>query len=593
MLRQLRMQNYRCFDDHTLLLEPSTVVVGKNNAGKSSVIEALRLVGAVVNRKGATFVRAPQWLDLPGFQVGIAPRISQLGLNLSAAFHRYGEPPAIITATFGDGAVITLYVGREETIFATVRKNDDWVTKPGIFLDLKLPWINVLPQIGPLLTEEYRLTDERIVSHLNSRLSSRHFRNQLVHFGTSFVEFKHLAEETWSGLRVDPIQEEATKNGALLSLPIRDGDFVAEVGWMGHGLQMWLQTIWFLSRTPADSTVVLDEPDVYMHPDLQRKLFRLTRSRFRQCIVATHSVEIMAEADPSNILIIDKREKRSRYANNEPSVQLLIDQIGGVHNVHLARLWSARKFLLVEGKDMSLLKRFHAILFPDADLPLDAVPTVPIGGWSGWAYAVGASMTLKNAVGERIVSYCLLDSDYHSEDEIRDRYQDAAKRGVNLHVWSNKEIENYLLRPRAIRRVLASRIKDREIPSEHELLTKILGICEQERRSVEDGIASALVQADRKLDVSTANKRARELVERAWGVEANRISMVSGKDLFARLSEWTQNQFGVAFGPPAVARHMTTADISKELADVISSIERTADFPSHEERQTLYSVTSR
>jgi len=50
MLRQLRMQNYRCFDDHTLLLEPNTVIVGRNNAGKSSVIEALRLVGAVVNR---------------------------------------------------------------------------------------------------------------------------------------------------------------------------------------------------------------------------------------------------------------------------------------------------------------------------------------------------------------------------------------------------------------------------------------------------------------------------------------------------------------------------------------------------------------
>lgn len=592
MLRQLRMQNYRCFNDHTLLLEPNTVVVGKNNAGKSSLIEALRLVGAVVNRKGATFVRAPQWLDLPAFRVGIAPGISQLGLNLSAAFHRYGEPPAIITATFVGGVVITLYLGREETIFATIRRDDDWITKPGVFLNLKLPWINVLPQIGPLLTEEHRLTDERVTTYLNSRLSSRHFRNQLIHFNSSFAEFKRLAEETWSGLRVDPIQQETTKNGTLLSLPIRDGDFVAEVGWMGHGLQMWLQTIWFLSRTPADSTVVLDEPDVYMHPDLQRKLFRLTRSRFRQCVVATHSVEIMAEADPSEILIIDKRERRSRYANNEPSVQLLIDQIGGVHNVHLARLWSARKFLLIEGKDMSLLKRFHAILFPDAELPLDAVPALSIGGWSGWAYAVGSSMTLKNAVGDQIASYCLLDSDYHSEDEIRDRYHDAAQRGVNLHVWRKKEIENYLLQPRAIRRVLASRVKDREMPSEWELHTKVLEICERERRSVEDGIASALVQADRKLDVGTANKRARERVERAWSVEANRMSMVSGKDLLARLSEWTQNEFGVAFGPPAVARHMTAVDISSEMAEVISAIEGALNFPSYEDRHTRYSLTS-
>ena len=60
-------------------------------------------------------------------------------------------------------------------------------------------------------------------------------------------------------------------------------------------------------------------------------------------------------------------------------MQLLIDQMG-VHNIHLARLWSARKFLLVEGKDISLLKRFHSVLYPDAELPLDAILTLPIGG---------------------------------------------------------------------------------------------------------------------------------------------------------------------------------------------------------------------
>src|SRR5437016_1190365 len=111
MLRELRMQNYRCFDDHTILLEPNTVVVGKNNAGKSSVIEALRLVAAVVNRRAATFVPAPKWLDLPRFRMGIAPGISQLGLNLTTVFHRYENPPAIITARFQAGGVITVYVG--------------------------------------------------------------------------------------------------------------------------------------------------------------------------------------------------------------------------------------------------------------------------------------------------------------------------------------------------------------------------------------------------------------------------------------------------------------------------------------------------
>ena len=346
----------------------------------------------------------------------------------------------MLTATFQGGAVVTVYVGREETVFATIEMNTDQIQTVAKFLDLSLPWIQVLPQIGPLLTEEHRLTEERVIAHLNTRLSSRHFRNQLSRMDNSFDKFKALAEETWHGLRIDPIEEAVTKDGTLLSLPVRDGDFVAEVGLMGHGLQMWLQTIWFLSRNAVDCTVVLDEPDVYMHPDLQRKLFRLTRGRFRQCIVATHSVEIMAEADPGNILIIDKKERRSRYANNEPGVQVLIDQIGGIHNVHLARLWSARKFLLVEGKDIGLLKHFHGTLFPDVELPIDAIPSLPIGGWSGWPYAVGSSMTLKNAVGDRITTYCILDSDYHSSTEIEERYVEGeCSRGQLTYLESKRD----------------------------------------------------------------------------------------------------------------------------------------------------------
>jgi len=296
----------------------------------------------------------------------------------------------------------------------------------------------------------------------------------------------------------------------------------------------------------------------------------------------------MAESDPGTILIIDKKHKRSRYANNEPGVQLLIDQIGGIHNVHLARLWSARKFLLIEGKDLSLLKRLHSVLYPNAEVPLDAIPALPIGGWSGWPYAVGSSMTLRNAVGDRIATYCILDSDYHSESEIRERYQDAENRGVYLHVWSGKEIENFLLQPRAIHRVLASRTRDRGAPTELELRDKILELCEAERRSVEDGIASALMQANRKLDVITANKMARSRVDETWGEESKRPMVVSGKDLLVGLTTWTQKEYGIAFGPPAIARQMGATDIPDEMASVISGIEGGSAFASFEERRTRW-----
>jgi AAA domain, putative AbiEii toxin, Type IV TA system len=183
---------------------------------------------------------------------------------------------------------------------------------------------------------------------------------------------------------------------------VKDGDFAAEAAWMGHGLQMWLQTIWFVSRVPENALAILDEPDVYMHPDLQRKLFRIVASRCQQSMIATHSVEIMSEAEPNNILIVNRTQPRSSYADSEPALQALIDNIGGVQNVHLARLWNAKKFLLIEGDDIALIRHLHSRLFPTADLQLDAIPNLPIDGWGGWSHAVGSSMTLHNAFGDEI-----------------------------------------------------------------------------------------------------------------------------------------------------------------------------------------------
>ena len=151
-----------------------------------------------------------------------------------------------------------------------------------------------------------------------------------------------------------------------------------------------------------------------------------------------------------------------------------------VHNIHLARLWAARRFLLVEGKDIIILKRFHDLLFPDAE-SLQAIPNMEIGGWSGWPYAVGGSMAFRNAMGQDVVSYCVLDSDYHTPGQIAERYEDAKKRHVQLHIWQRKEIENYLVLPAVISRVVASRISGRKkkTPSSEDVEAKVIDIADK------------------------------------------------------------------------------------------------------------------
>jgi GTPase SAR1 family protein len=139
MLRQLRLQNYRCFEDHTVLFNDSTVVVGKNNVGKSTLIEALRLLSLVINRRGGSLVPAPSWTSESPFRLCIAANISDLAFNRDRLFHRYGDPPAQITATFTEGGTVRLHIGREDKIFASIQTEDRWISTFSQFSALKLP----------------------------------------------------------------------------------------------------------------------------------------------------------------------------------------------------------------------------------------------------------------------------------------------------------------------------------------------------------------------------------------------------------------------------------------------------------------------
>ena len=65
MLAVLQLQNFRGFEEHSLAFRDLTTIVGRNNAGKSTIVEALRLVSVVSNRFGCmNFRDPPEWLNL-------------------------------------------------------------------------------------------------------------------------------------------------------------------------------------------------------------------------------------------------------------------------------------------------------------------------------------------------------------------------------------------------------------------------------------------------------------------------------------------------------------------------------------------------
>lgn len=579
MLQSLRLRNFRRFQDHQLRFGPTTILVGPNNAGKSTLVEALRLIALAV-RYGpwVTFEDAPGWTGLPEGSRGVRPRLADRGFDLRGAIHRLGDPPASIRAEFASGHGVEVFIGEGEEVFAVLRFEDgDLAANKSEALRLGLDHIAIQPQVAPLAWEE-KLRDQRYVARYEgSARAPQHFRNQLLFASAGELrEFKENAERGWRGLQ---IRECFADQDGSVHLIVREPSFAGEISMMGHGLQMWLQTLWFIVRNRHASTVVLDEPDVYMHADLQRGLIGQLRSRHRQVVIATHSIEIMSEVDAEEIVVIDASAPESLPAADLAAVQQVIERMGGVHNLQLTRMWRARRVLLVEGDDLTVLERLHATLSPDA-MPLGASPAWSIGGWGGYPYAVGSSMALKNAAGQRIRTYCVLDRDYHVDEEIRERFSSAKAKGIDLHVWKRKEIENYLLVPAAIARLIEAGHRRGRPPLVDEVAERLDAIAEGFRQEV------FLAHVDAHSDRGRGKSRSRDaaayaarVMEERYGNADSRIAACPGKRVLRELRKWSQKQYGVSLSAPAIATELLESEVDAEMRGVLRAIEATRALP--------------
>ena len=574
MIKKVLIKNYRCFEKCEINFKDLTIAVGRNNAGKSTLIEALRIVSVGVNRAAAiNYTTTPYLLELDVDLFVISPSIENLDISTSNIFYRYGPAPALIKTYFDDGVIIDTYVGEDAKVFVLIfDKNGKNIVSKRMAKDLNLKSINILPQISPLIREESIIKNSTVQRNIDTKLSSRNFRNQLKYNYFNFENFRRIAETTWTGLAIKDLDNRNELVGDLI-LMVRDNNFEAEIGWMGHGLQMWLQTMWFLSRSEAESTVILDEPDVYMHADLQRRLIRFIKGKFEQILIATHSVEIMAEVEPDNILPIDSSKKKLVYANKTPIVQKIIDEIGSVHNLEIARLFSHKKFLIVEGNsdDIKILSIFQCIIFKDTHEPFDILPKTFVEGWGGWQRVIGSNKVFTDNKTD-ILTYCIFDSDYHTKSEVEERLIEASKIGLNLHIWSKKEIENFVINPKVIFRILSKYGKNIFNLNFEMVELQINDICESFKQEVIDDYATEFQAKDKTLAVKTVIQKAREYVNNIW--ESEKLSLIPGKKFLSNLSKWTSSNYRVNLNVYKIAREFKKEEIPVEIKELITKIEK-------------------
>lgn len=557
MIKQLNITNFRCYEKSTITFNGTSILVGRNNAGKSTMIEALKIISSVTRKyKTMRFVSPPEWVGREPNN-GVSPNVENMNISDRGIFHMYGNPPAIIEALFSNGTSIKAYVGEDLSIFAVLydeggcpARNSKEAKK------IDIPIIEVLPQISAVLDTEKIIKKHTVDGNRSTRLASRNFRNQLFYYNEAFPTFKSLVESTWERLKVSPIESVFVDDGQVLQFFVRVNDFEAEIGWMGHGLQMWIQTMWFISQCPSNAIVVLDEPDVYMHADLQRRLVRLLSPMFSQLIIATHSLEIIEEVTSECIIPIDSSKRQIKPIGNEASLQSLTKQLGSPFNIDLARIFISNQFILWDGDDAArkILSAFQSVLYPQDLHPLINLPKAFIDGWKDWEkVTMIADLFALNRMNMEL--FCILNSDYQSPSEIKLRKQEAKKHKINLLVWEKKEIENYAINSDVILRYITH--------------NKLQGIIDKD--TLDNVIVSIL--NDMKEDVLTYSSGATNTnVEELRNDYKQPSDIVSGREFFNILSLWTQEEYGITISARQIVPYFHNEEVALEIKNVIAKI---------------------
>lgn len=566
-MKYIKLKNYRCYEDVQLKLKDISILVGKNNAGKSTIIEALRIVSNATQKcKKVVYVNAPSELELNKNVKGFYIDASKLKIDLRTIIYYYRDVIANILVEFKNGSKIEVFLSKEY-IFAVIRdKSGDYSESRNSETSLNISNVAILPQIGLIKESEKMLSQQTVVSDKETYLSSRHFRNEIYLFKDEyFDEFKKLSESTWSNLQIDYPEYNLGDN--LISLYVADNRFTCELGQMGSGLQMWLQIMWFLARSKNSDTIILDEPDVYMHPDLQVKVFRIIKNKFPQLIIATHSVEIINEADVSELAYINKESKIIKYSTDLIGAQSIVDQIGGSLNLALVKLGAAKKCIFVEGDDIKILDSIYKNIYVESIRSILDYPIIKIGGFSNFNIAKNISDFLNTHANSSIKCYCILDRDYYKNEIFEELYASAEKSNLDLHIWKRKEIENYLLDPKILFKAI--NILELEYDEFLKFYEKLLDV---EKDEVEANLASKSQEYNKKENIKTHLLDIKKEVQKKWTSIENKVELVSGKIFLSKIISAVKLEYGKSLTKYKILKVINKENINEEIKSIINKL---------------------
>ena len=468
MVTKAIINNFKKLDNVVFPFSQSLVIIGPNNAGKSTVFQALCLWEIGVKN----YIAAFQKRDLDGKGHVVINRKDLLNSPISDA--RFLWRNKIVTKhspnkTEHIKLEIELngendgenWACRVEFTFTnaesfTCRVVSGFKEMTGLYENDKGVHFGFLQPMSGIATLEDKLQQGAIDRRLGEGKTAEVLRN--ICYEVLFPETKRLntdPEKNWKKLcttikqmfGAELMRPEFIKINGTIQLEYIEksevgSDIKYDISSGGRGFQQTLLLLAFMYASP-NTILLLDEPDAHLEVIRQKEIFHTINNvayeNNTQIVIVSHSEVVLTEAAESSkvIALIENQAVELNTAPNSQSLRNIkkaLTEIGW-EKYYLAK--SKGHVLYLEGStDLQMLLQFANRLqhkvepflrFANVDYTGDNVPNT----------AVQRTKSLKE-VFPKLKALALFDKINKNTDDIKD---------LNVICWQRRELENYFATP--------------------------------------------------------------------------------------------------------------------------------------------------
>jgi hypothetical protein len=181
--------------------------------------------------------------------------------------------------------------------------------------------------------------------------------------------------------------------------------------------------------------------------------------------------------------------------------------------------------------------------------------------------------------GAALELFVVADRDYHPDLAVL--REGLPSTNIQWHVWHRAEIENYLLHPDGIVRVM-HKPENQMTLDEGALRSELDRLIDQSKNAANDRLVKAFDELRHKLnerwDPATLSRKAREYLQAHW--DTDRIALADAKEIvLPGVKRWLQSQGHGQFSDRSLAEALAPQDLAPEIHEVTRSLAHFAGVP--------------